>query len=205
MSQNISDAAVSKATGRGWGEWFELLEKAGAAEMSHKEIARWLIDAGHIASENEWWAQAVTVGYEYDRGRRVKGETKDAGFQVGVQRTLELPASDAWTLITGSEAREIWLGGSVPDLEFEPGARAETSDGHEIEIRSVKKPERIRLRWRPPRRPTATTLQLYLLGKGDRTALRFHQEHLANPDERERMKRHWTDVLGRLRSLARDA
>lgn len=205
MSQNISDEAVAKATGRDWAEWFELLETAGAAEMSHKEIAAWLIDAGHIEPDNGWWAQAVTVGYEYDSGRRVKGETKDAGFQVGVQRTLRLPASDVWSLLTGPEARQIWLGGSVPDLEFEPGARGETSGGHAIEIRSVKKPERIRLRWRPPGRPTATTLQVHLLDKDDRTAVRFHQEHLADSEERETMKKHWTDVLGRLRSLAADS
>jgi hypothetical protein len=41
-----------------------------------------------------------------------------------------------------------------------------------------------------------------LVDRGDRTAIRFDQERLADAAERERMKRHWTEVLARLRELA---
>ena len=37
-----SDEAVLKATGRSRGQWRALLDKAGAARMSHREIVRWL-------------------------------------------------------------------------------------------------------------------------------------------------------------------
>ena len=37
-----SDAALRKATGRGWDEWIEVLTAAGAEHWSHKEIVAWL-------------------------------------------------------------------------------------------------------------------------------------------------------------------
>ncbi len=76
--REISDAAVRKATGKGWDEWFALLDSEGAEALPHKQIARLLHDRGYIASS--WWCQMVTVGYERARGKRVLGETESAGF-----------------------------------------------------------------------------------------------------------------------------
>lgn len=39
---NISSQALKKATGKGWDEWIRLLDKEGAAKMTHKEIARFI-------------------------------------------------------------------------------------------------------------------------------------------------------------------
>ena len=39
-----SDETIRERTGRGWEEWFDLLDEAGAADMSHREIARWLAE-----------------------------------------------------------------------------------------------------------------------------------------------------------------
>ncbi|MDQ5977623.1 MAG: hypothetical protein QG602_595, partial [Verrucomicrobiota bacterium] len=57
----ISSAAVKKATGRTWAEWFAVLDKAGAAKLPHKEIALRLQRTHRLA---DWWGQMVTVGYE---------------------------------------------------------------------------------------------------------------------------------------------
>src|SRR3954467_10954258 len=35
-----SDATIRERTGRGWEEWFDLLDEWGMAELPHKEIAR---------------------------------------------------------------------------------------------------------------------------------------------------------------------
>jgi hypothetical protein len=37
-----SDEAIRRRTGRGWEEWFDLLDEWGAAERPHREIARWV-------------------------------------------------------------------------------------------------------------------------------------------------------------------
>lgn len=64
----ISTQAVKKATGRGWAEWIDLLDRWGAKSKPHDVIAQMLIDKGFI--NNEWWAQMVAAGYEYARKKR---------------------------------------------------------------------------------------------------------------------------------------
>ena len=57
----ISDEAVKKATGCDWKSWIWHLDKAGCAEMEHKEIAglvykRWPKIGG-------WWSQMVSLAW----------------------------------------------------------------------------------------------------------------------------------------------
>ncbi len=196
----ISNEAVLKATGKDWDAWITLIDKAGAEEMSHKEIAALLTDEGHI--ESFWWAQTVTVGYEYAKGRRVKGQTADAGFQLGVQKSLPIEAERLWQLLTSPEGLAIWLGNGLQGLEIEVGVNYETAEGTTGEIRSVYPAEKLRLTWQPADWDNASTLQLYLLAKGDKTALRFHHEKLTGLEQREAMKRHWQQVLAELKVMA---
>jgi hypothetical protein len=37
----MGDEALNTATGRGWDEWFTLLDAAGAADWPHPQIVRW--------------------------------------------------------------------------------------------------------------------------------------------------------------------
>jgi uncharacterized protein YndB with AHSA1/START domain len=194
----ISNEAIRDATGKSWEEWFALLDREGAMELSHKEIAARLVEDGHIQEGDEWWAQTVTVGYEYARGRRVKGQTADAGFQVGVQRTLPIDAARLWTFITGPEGLSVWLGEGTEELALSKGAAFETTDGTTGEIRSVYPGEKLRLTWRPDTWAQETTLQLYLDDKGGKAALLFHHEKLESPEQRSRMKEHWRGVLERI-------
>ena len=61
-------------TGRGWEEWFDLLDEWGAPERTHTEIARWV--ASGTRSTAGWDAQSVTVSYERARGLRAVGEQR---------------------------------------------------------------------------------------------------------------------------------
>ena len=79
----VSDAAVQAKTGKGWQEWFALLDAAGARQMSHKEIAARLYDQLGCP---DWWSQMVAVGYEQERGLREKHQTP-AGYQVSASKT----------------------------------------------------------------------------------------------------------------------
>jgi hypothetical protein len=39
MTGRIGDEAVRAKTGKTWSQWFDILDKAGAKRISHKEIA----------------------------------------------------------------------------------------------------------------------------------------------------------------------
>ena len=189
--ESMSDAAVLKATGRDWAGWRAHLDSAGARDWSHKQIVAHLNETENLSG---WWQQMVTVGYEKMHGRRIVGQTADAGFQVGVQRTLPLGLDAAWRLIASPEGVRTWLG-DIGDTRLEPGNRYRTGDGIEGEIRVVKPNDRVRLTWQPAG-AAPSTLQIALTSAGDgKTALRFHHERLASGDERETLRQRWQGVL----------
>ena len=192
-----SDERVLAATGRTWADWFALLDASGAAESDHKGIVTLVREAG---GANAWWQQTVTVGYEKARGlRSVVGETADAGFQVGVRRTVAVPADVAWAQLVEGPARDRWLG-TTRHLPLMKGAAYRCEDGTSGEVRSVDPGRRLRLTVRRPGDETETTLQLTIEAKDDRSVVALHHERLPDEEARAAMKAHWTSVLEALRA-----
>jgi hypothetical protein len=81
----VSTEAIGRKTGRSWEEWLAFLEQVGAADLSHKEIARLIKDTGDASG---WWAQTITVAFEQHIGRRAPGQMADGSLQVSASRTL---------------------------------------------------------------------------------------------------------------------
>lgn len=122
------------------------------------------------------------------------GRTRDAGYQIGVSRTVPYPIDVVWQLLTSPDGIARWLGeGAV--LAPGKGTRYETADGTVGEIRSFREHDRIRLTWRPRGWNHDTTVQVAVVAQGGRTMLRFHQEWLADGAERERQREHWREVM----------
>ncbi len=195
----ISSDAVKKATGMSWEKWIAVLDRAGAARMTHKDIVRLLKEQGMI--DSPWWQQMVTVGYELAKGLRVVGETKDAGFEIGVSKTLPLTREQAWDLITRRPGRDAWLG-PVPRLRFVKGEKYRTADGAAGEIRSVTPGKALRLTWQPAEWNHASTIGVHVVPSGPKASVRFHQEKLATAKERVRMRRQWKKALDTLEQLS---
>lgn len=85
----MSDAAVRAKTGKGWSEWFKILDAAGARKMEHRDIANYLHKHHNVPG---WWDQMITVGYEQARGRREKRQ-KPSGLRNQQQQDhLRCPA-----------------------------------------------------------------------------------------------------------------
>lgn len=195
-----SDDAVRAATGRGWDDWFARLDAAGATELDHKAIVAHLRDREGLA--NGWWQQSVTVAYEKARGLRAPvGETADAGFQVGVQRTVGVGAEEAWAWLVTGPGRAAWLGRTAT-FPLEPGASYRCEDGTQGEIRSIDPGRRLRATWRPPDWASPSTVQITITPKDGRCTVGFHQERLPDAERREAMKARWRAVLAELAEQA---
>ncbi|OLT14699.1 hypothetical protein BJF78_17775 [Pseudonocardia sp. CNS-139] len=102
-----SDARIRERTGRGWEEWFDLLDDAGMSGRPHREVARWVAAQLGVVPL-AWPAQAVTGSYERARGGRAVGEHED-GFTVSVSRTIAVPAETAFDALVDPERRARWL------------------------------------------------------------------------------------------------
>ncbi|MYR41412.1 SRPBCC domain-containing protein [Streptomyces sp. SID5910] len=121
------------------------------------------------------------------------GLTQDAGWQIGVSRTLAHPPAVVWDFISGTEGLALWLGPGA-ELTPERGAPYRTAEGVTGEVRGYHAGAKIRVTH------GTTTVQVALApaAEGARTMLRFHQEHLAGPEERERRRAHWQRVMAQV-------
>ncbi|HEU5469100.1 MAG TPA: SRPBCC domain-containing protein [Actinophytocola sp.] len=179
----VSSETVREATGRGWSEWLELLDEAGAVEWDHRRIVAYL--EAEYAELTGWWRQSITVGYERARGLRAVGETS-SGFQVGVQRAVPATPDEVFALLVSQP--ELWLGEKIV---VEPGVRFAGG-----EIRVVKPADRIRWKWQAAGWDAAATLQLTILtSKSGTTAVHVQVEKLPDTVAREAMRAHWRGVL----------
>ncbi|HEU0078143.1 MAG TPA: SRPBCC domain-containing protein [Longimicrobiaceae bacterium] len=195
----VSADAVREATGRGWDEWFQVLDAAGAADLPHGEIVA-VLRRGHPGVSG-WWQQSITVEYERARGKRVVGQTADAGFQLGVQRSVAATVADAWELITTRPG--LWLGeGAAVDFavgERSQGPAGQGAPGASGEVRVVKPGVRLRMTWQPEGWAAPATLQLTLTESGPgRTVVGAHLEKLPDAEAREAMRARWRAALERI-------
>jgi uncharacterized protein YndB with AHSA1/START domain len=132
-------------------------------------------------------------------GKQV-GETADVGYQIGVRRTVAATIEQTWELLTSQEGVELWIGPMAAPLPIEAGTEFQAANGVEGKLRIVKPPVQLRLTWRRPEWPTASTLQIRVLPAADsaKSTISFHQEKLANGMQREEMKLHWEAVIAAL-------
>lgn len=132
---------------------------------------------------------------------RPVGQTRDAGWQIGVTRSVPVGVEALWQLLVSPEGMDVWLGtGARPALEA--AATYTCQDGTVGEVRSYRELDRMRLTWRPPDWDHDSTVQVAVVAAGERTSLRFHQERMASAAERTAMRERWQRVGERLERLA---
>lgn len=99
-----TDDSVVAATGLPWAEWRARLDAAGAADLSHADIARWLHEGQGVPG---WWAQNLTVRFEQEIGRRQPGQSCTGDFQASASVTRAGDLDNvfaAWTAWMGEPA-----------------------------------------------------------------------------------------------------
>lgn len=141
-AHRTSGEAVRQATGKDRDGWFARLDKWGAADRTHREIAAWLMTEHGV---DNWWAQTVTVDYEQARGLRPPGGSRDGTFAVTVSATVAVPVERLFKAFVDPRQRQRWLPGVVMRARTsQPGrsARFDWNDGAtRLEVGFVAKGE----------------------------------------------------------------
>lgn len=63
----ISDEKVKLRTGKSSEEWYKILDDWGGKEKGYYMMMHFLQDDHGL---NHWWANAMVIRYEYERGTR---------------------------------------------------------------------------------------------------------------------------------------
>jgi hypothetical protein len=175
----ISSEAVRAKTGKGWDEWFKLLDKAGAVEMKHTQIAAHLHDKLGCAG---WWSQMIAVGYEQERGLRVKFQKCDGDFSGSASKTIAVALTPLFTAWTDAKVRRRWL----------PGAK--------FTVSKATANKSIRIVW-----DDDTRVEVNFVGKGaGKSQVAVDHKKLADADAVAKAKEYWKAALERLKELLED-
>ena len=172
-----SDEAIRRRTGRGWEEWFEMLDDWGAPDRTHRETARWLAEQQNL-HPLAWNVQAVTASYERARGLREVGE-KDDGFAITASRTVAVPVERLYEAFVSDRVRAQWL-----------------PDGR-LRERTATRPKSARFDWGDG----DTRVNLTFLPKGEaKSTVALEHRRLPDAGEAERIKDYWRERLAALKS-----
>ena len=178
VSLPTSDERIRDRTGRGWEEWFDLLDEWGALERPHREIARWVAELQGI-DPLAWNAQAVVSSYERTRGLRAAGEHAD-GFAITASKTVAVPVGRLYDAFVDESLRDRWL----------PGA--------DLRERTATKPTSARFDWGDGE----TRVHVAFSAKGeDKSMAALQHERLADAEERERMRAFWRARVSTLKEV----
>jgi hypothetical protein len=102
---SVGDAAVKAKTGKDWASWFSVLDRAKAAQLPHKDIAKLLSSRYGVPG---WWSQMITVEYEQARGLRAMHEHSD-GFSLSLSKTLPVTLETLYAAAADAGARKRWF------------------------------------------------------------------------------------------------
>jgi hypothetical protein len=166
----MSDAAVRSKTGRTWAEWVAVLDAAGAAQMTHRDIAQYLHEEHSVP---EWWTQTVTVGYERIRGLRDVGQRRGGDYETNKSKTVGVPLARLFDAFLDARQRRKWLGAV------------------DLEIRRATANKTMRITW-----DDATNVQVQFTAKGpDKSQVAIQHGKIASKSRAEELKRYWTEKL----------
>jgi hypothetical protein len=177
VKRPYSDEVIRANTGRGWDEWFALLDAWGAAERPHPEIARWL---GEEHGVGGWWAQGVTVAYEQARGLRAPGQRRGGLFEVNATKTVAVPVDRLYEAFADPTLRERWL----------PGAT--------VEVRTARPAKSIRANWDDG----STRLVIAFTARGEaKSQVALTHERVPDAGTADKLKAFWRERMAALRKL----
>jgi uncharacterized protein YndB with AHSA1/START domain len=172
-----SDAVIEANTGKRWDEWFAVLDRWGAVERPHGEIARWV---GEEHGVGGWWAQGVTVAYEQARGLRAPGQRRGGLFEVNASKTVAVPVERLYEAFIDPGLRERWL----------PGAT--------MEVRSARPGRSIRANWDDG----STRLVIDFTAKGEaKSQVALVHERIADAATAGELKAWWRGRVAALKQL----
>jgi hypothetical protein len=172
----MSDEAIRRRTGRGWEEWFDLIDEWGGVDRPHAEIARWLGERHGIQG---WDAQSVTVTYERARGLRAVGENAH-GFTVTASKTVAVPVEQLYRAFLDESVRRRWL----PDGE--------------LRLRTASEPKSARFDWADD----GTRVNVWLEPKGDsKSTVALQHERLPAGQDADRMRAYWRERVAALKEV----
>jgi uncharacterized protein YndB with AHSA1/START domain len=187
-----SSQSVEKHTAKNWDEWIAVLEKAGARNLEHREIAALLKKKYKLT---EWWQHAVAWGFEVHIGRKVEGRNAKGRWSLTATKSLPVGAKKVWAYMVSGEGQARWLR-PLDAISIALKETFETEDGFFGEIRTMRKGERVRFSWNDVEWDRHSYVQMFIVKRpGEKCLLAFMHTELPDSRSRDQLRARWKASL----------
>src|SRR4028119_131717 len=129
--------------------------------------------------------------------KKVVGQTKGAGFQIGVRKTFAVPVETVWNFLFSGKGLSTWLG-KISLEDFELGKPYKTEEEIEGKVNIFKPNSHIRLSWKQKHWTNTSALQIRVIPSKEKTTISFHQDNLLDSKQRVEMKKYWDEVMHKI-------
>ena len=168
---------VREKTGRTFDQWFKVLDKWGAKDKKHAEIARWLREEHEV---DGWWAQSITGAYEQERGIRAPGQMADGSYTANASKTVNVPVATLFEAFYDEAVRERWLGDA------------------QLTIRTARPGHSVTAAWDDG----STRITVGFVEKGaNKSQIALAHEKIPDAQQTDELKAFWRDRLNDLKKL----
>jgi len=172
----MSDEKLKAKTGCTWERWVYALDRRGAEQMSHRDIAALVSEKYKI---DGWWSQTVTVGYERIKGLRARGQRRDGTYEASKSRTFNVPVTTLFDAWADARVRRRWLNGAT------------------VKVRTATAPKSMRLDW-----IDRTIIAVGFAAKGkSRSSVAVQHTKLPDRETADHLKQYWSDRLDALNEV----
>ncbi|MCW3117023.1 MAG: ATPase [Chitinophagaceae bacterium] len=125
------------------------------------------------------------------------GLTEDAGWQIGVRKTIPASFNEVWDFLFSDKGLSTWLGNTQKDA-LVINASYKTKEGTGGIVRLLTDHSHIRLTWKKKDWKNVSLLQLRIIPAKNKTTVSFHHEKLQDAQQRKEMKTHWDVVMEKI-------
>jgi hypothetical protein len=169
----MTDETIKAKTGCTWERWVYALDRRGAEQMSHGDIAALVNEKYKV---DGWWSQMVTVGYERIKGLRARGQRLDGTYEAGKSRTFNVPVTALFKAWADASVRRRWL------------------NGESVTVRTATAPKSMRLGW-----TDGGIIAVWFTPKGkSKSSVALAHTKLPDRQTADRLKQYWSERLDAL-------
>lgn len=192
-----TEEAVRAATGKGWEEWFAVLDAKGGPALGRRAINVFLYDECKV---DAWWATTLMSHYEAARGVLDK-DGRPKGYMICATKTIAAPVEKVYSLWASGEALSRWFGADTV-AEVVDGGTYRNADGDRGTFKRVRANKDLRFTWENPNHaPSLVDVVFQDKGKG-KTGVMVTHDRLQGRPEADGLRAAWGAALDRLKALA---
>jgi len=193
--RETSEAAVRRETGKGWQEWFALLDAFGGPAKGRRELGN------HLQADlkvDPWWSSTLIIEYENARGV-VEKDGRPKGYTICATKGIKASAERCFAAFAGGPALDRWLGAGN-QVELRDGGVLANRDGNRLEIRKVTPGKVFRGIWQDPTAAPGTPVEVKFQEAGGKCTVMITHDRLQTRAEADGLRAAWGEALAKLKA-----